>query len=244
MKKLVIAALIGAFAFSAAAAEKQKIRFATEASYAPFETVNEKNEIVGFDVDLAQAMCAKINAECTFTNQAFDSLIPSLKYKRFDALMAGIDVTPERQKQVDFTNTYYDNSAVFVAVAGKFDSIDALKGKQIGIQNGTTHQKYLMEQFKDMKIVPYDSYQNAVLDMKNGRIDAVFGDTAVINEWLKSNDNLKTVGERVTDPEYFGTGLAIAVRKGNSGLKDSLNKALGEVKADGTYDTLYKKWFE
>ncbi|WP_323116647.1 transporter substrate-binding domain-containing protein, partial [Klebsiella variicola] len=107
---------------------KEKIRFATEASYAPFETVNEKNEIVGFDVDLAQAMCAKIDAECTFTNQAFDSLIPSLKYKRFDALMAGIDVTPERQKQVDFTNTYYDNSAVFVAVAGKFDSIDSLKG--------------------------------------------------------------------------------------------------------------------
>lgn len=244
MKKLVIAALIGAFAFSAAAAEKEKIRFATEASYAPFETVNEKNEIVGFDVDLAQAMCAKINAECTFTNQAFDSLIPSLKYKRFDALMAGIDVTPERQKQVDFTNTYYDNSAVFVAVAGKFDSIDGLKGKQIGIQNGTTHQKYLMEQYKDMKIVPYDSYQNAVLDLKNGRIEAVFGDTAVINEWLKSNDNLKTVGERVTDPAYFGTGLAIAVRKGNSELKDKLNKALDEVKADGTYDTLYKKWFE
>ncbi|HHQ6056546.1 arginine ABC transporter substrate-binding protein [Morganella morganii] len=244
MKKLVIAALIGAFAFSAAAAEKEKIRFATEASYAPFETVNEKNEIVGFDVDLAQAMCAKIDAECTFTNQAFDSLIPSLKYKRFDALMAGIDITPERQKQVDFTNTYYDNSAVFVAVAGKFDSIDSLKGKQIGIQNGTTHQKYLMEQFKDMKIVPYESYQNAVLDLKGGRIDAVFGDTAVINEWLKSNDNLKTVGERVTDPEYFGTGLAIAVRKGNSELKDKLNKALGEVKADGTYDTLYKKWFE
>ncbi|MET4860562.1 arginine ABC transporter substrate-binding protein [Morganella morganii] len=244
MKKLVIAALIGAFAFSAAAAEKEKIRFATEASYAPFETVNEKNEIVGFDVDLAQAMCAKIDAECTFTNQAFDSLIPSLKYKRFDALMAGIDVTPERQKQVDFTNTYYDNSAVFVAVAGKFDSIDSLKGKQIGIQNGTTHQKYLMEQFKDMKIVPYESYQNAVLDLKGGRIDAVFGDTAVINEWLKSNDNLKTVDERVTDPEYFGTGLAIAVRKGNSELKDKLNKALTEVKADGTYDTLYKKWFE
>ncbi|MBW5407300.1 arginine ABC transporter substrate-binding protein [Morganella morganii] len=244
MKKLVIAALIGAFAFSAAAAEKEKIRFATEASYAPFETVNEKNEIVGFDVDLAQAMCAKINAECTFTNQAFDSLIPSLKYKRFDALMAGIDVTPERLKQVDFTNTYYDNSAVFVAVAGKFDSIDGLKGKQIGIQNGTTHQKYLMEQYKDMKIVPYDSYQNAVLDLKNGRIEAVFGDTAVINEWLKSNDNLKTVGERVTDPAYFGTGLAIAVRKGNSELKDKLNKALDEVKADGTYDTLYKKWFE
>lgn len=244
MKKIVLATLLGAMTLSANAAEQEKIRFATEASYAPFETVNEKNEIVGFDVDLAMAMCEKIKAECTFTNQSFDSLIPSLKYKRFDALMAGIDVTPDRQKQVDFTNTYYDNSAVFVAVKDKYTSIDGLKGKKIGIQNGTTHQKFLMEQYKDMEIVPYDSYQNAVLDLKNGRIDAVFGDTAVINEWLKSSTDLNTVGERVTDPNYFGTGLAIAVRKGNDELKGKLNNALDQVKADGTYDIIYAKWFE
>lgn len=244
MKKIVFAALLASVTLYATAAEKETIRFDTEATYPPFEMVDANNQIVGFDVDLANAMCEKIKAECTFTNQSFDSLIPSLKYRRFEALMAGIDITPERQKQVDFTDSYYDNSAVFITVADKISDVADLKGKQIGVQNGTTHQKYINEQHKDMKTVPYDSYQNAVLDLKNGRIQGIFGDTAVVNEWLKKNPELSVVGERITDPNYFGTGLAIAVRKGNTNLQDKLNKALAEVKADGTYDVIYKKWFE
>ncbi|MDC9588979.1 arginine ABC transporter substrate-binding protein [Xenorhabdus sp. XENO-10] len=244
MKKLLFAALLSAVTLSATAAEKTTLRFATEATYPPFEFIDANNKIQGFDVDLANAICAKLNTKCTFSNQAFDSLIPSLKFRRFDALMAGIDITPDRQKQVDFTHTYYDNSAIFIAIKGKFDQIIALKGKQVGIQNGTTHQKYLMEQHKEIKTVPYDSYQNAILDLKNGRIDAVFGDTAVVNEWLKKNQELNTVGNKVTDKNYFGIGLGIAVRKGNTELLGKLNKALAEVKQDGTYDTIYKKWFK
>ncbi|MBD2804383.1 arginine ABC transporter substrate-binding protein [Xenorhabdus sp. ZM] len=244
MKKLLFTALLGTMTLSATAAEKITLRFATEATYPPFEFIDANNKIQGFDIDLANALCEKLNAQCTFTNQAFDSLIPSLKFRRFDALVAGIDITPERQKQVDFTHIYYNNSATFVAIKGKFAHLSDLKGKQIGIQNGTTLQKYLMEQHKDIKTVPYDSHQNAILDLKNGRIDAVFGDTAAVNEWLKKNKELGTVGEKVTDKNYFGTGLGIAVRKGNTELKNELNKALSEIKQDGTYDTIYKKWFE
>ncbi|PHM40154.1 amino acid ABC transporter substrate-binding protein [Xenorhabdus mauleonii] len=244
MKKLLFATLLSAITLSATAAEQATLRFATEASYPPFEFIDANNKIQGFDIDLANAICAKINTKCTFTNQAFDSLIPSLKFRRFDALMAGIDITPERQKQVDFTHTYYDNSAIFIAVKGKFNNISDLKGKQVGMQNGTTHQKYLMEQHKEIKTVPYDSYQNAILDLKNGRLDAVFGDTAVVNEWLKTNKELGTVGDKVTDKNYFGTGLGIAVRKGDTDLLNKLNKALAEVKQDGSYDVIYKKWFE
>ncbi|WP_036774254.1 arginine ABC transporter substrate-binding protein [Photorhabdus australis] len=244
MKKLLFATLLGTVTLSAAATEKETIRFATEATYPPFEFIDANNQIQGFDIDLANALCTKINATCTFTNQSFDSLIPSLKFRRFDALAAGIDITPERQKQVDFTDTYYDNSATFIAVKGKISSITDLKGKQVGIQNGTTHQKYLMEQQKEIKTVPYDSYQNAILDLKNGRLDAVFGDTAVVNEWLKKNENLVTVGNKVTDPNYFGIGLGLAVRKGNKELQDKLNKALTDIKLDGTYDIIYKKWFK
>ncbi|KPD02030.1 arginine ABC transporter substrate-binding protein [Moellerella wisconsensis] len=246
MKKILLAALLGAMTLSATAAEKETIRFATEATYAPFEMFDANNQIVGFDVDLANAMCDKINATCTFTHQSFDSLIPSLKFRRFDALMAGIDITPDRQKQVDFTDTYYANSAEFIAVKDKITSPAQLKGKKIGVQNGTTHQKYIMEQLKDMSTVPYDNYQAAILDLQSGRIDAVFGDTAVADEWLKAkgNENLAVVGDKVTDPEYFGIGLGIAVRKGNKDLQDKLNKAMSEVKADGTYDVIYKKWFE
>ncbi|MBI6548544.1 arginine ABC transporter substrate-binding protein [Xenorhabdus lircayensis] len=244
MRKLLFAVLLSAMTLSATAAEKATLRFATEATYPPFEFIDENNKIQGFDVDLANAICAKLNTECTFTNQAFDSLIPSLKFRRFDVLMAGIDITPDRQKQVDFTHIYYDNSAIFIAIKGKSTHIADLKGKQVGIQNGTTHQKYLMEQHKDIKTVPYDSYQNAILDLKNGRIDAIFGDTAVVNEWLKKNKELGTVGDKVTDKNYFGTGLGIAVRKGNAELLNKLNKALAEIKQDGSYDIIYKKWFE
>ncbi len=117
MKKVLIAALIAGFSLSATAAET--IRFATEASYPPFESIDANNQIVGFDVDLAQALCKEIDATCTFSNQAFDSLIPSLKFRRVEAVMAGMDITPEREKQVLFTTPYYDNSALFVGQQGK-----------------------------------------------------------------------------------------------------------------------------
>lgn len=128
MKKVLIAALLVGMSLSATAA--QTIRFATEASYPPFESIDANNKIVGFDVDLANALCKEIDATCTFTNQAFDSLIPSLKFRRFDAVMAGMDITPEREKQVLFTTPYYENSALFVGQQGKFTSIDQLKGKK------------------------------------------------------------------------------------------------------------------
>ncbi|QHM70442.1 arginine ABC transporter substrate-binding protein [Mixta intestinalis] len=242
MKKIVLAALLAGISLSASAAET--IRFATEASYPPFEFVDSSNNIIGFDVDLANALCKEMDATCTFTNQAFDSLIPSLKFRRFDAVMAGMDITPEREKQVLFTTPYYDNSALFIAQKGKVADIAALKGKRVGVQNGTTHQKYLTDKQSDITTVPYDSYQNAILDLKNGRIDAVFGDTAVVNEWLKQNANLTAVGDKVTDKAYFGTGLGIAVRQGNSALQEKFNAALVKIKADGTYKTIYSKWFQ
>ncbi|MBG6241387.1 MAG: arginine ABC transporter substrate-binding protein [Candidatus Symbiopectobacterium sp. Dall1.0] len=242
MKKLLVAALLASASVAASAAEA--IRFATEASYPPFEFVGDDNKIQGFDVDLANALCKEMNATCTFSNQAFDSLIPGLKFRRYEAVMAGMDITPERQQQVTFSQPYYDNSALFIEQKGKVADIGALKGKRVGVQNGTTHQKYLLDQHKDVTTVPYDSYQNAILDLKSGRLDAVFGDTAVVNEWLKQNDQLATVGSSVTDKNYFGIGLGIAVRQGNDALVKRFNDALDKVKQDGTYQSIYNKWFQ
>ncbi len=242
MKKIVIAALLASVSLSATAAET--IRFATEASYPPFESMDANNKIVGFDVDLANALCKEIDATCTFANQSFDSLIPSLKFRRIDAVMAGMDITPEREKQVLFSTPYYENSALFIGQKGKYASIEALKGKKVGVQNGTTHQKFIMDKHPEITTVPYDSYQNARLDLQNGRIDAVFGDNAVVTEWLKANDKLAAVGDKVTDKDYFGTGLGIAVRQGNTALQEKFNTALEKVKKDGTYDSIYKKWFQ
>ncbi|MEI7352903.1 arginine ABC transporter substrate-binding protein, partial [Pectobacterium parmentieri] len=228
-------------AFSATAADT--IRFASSATYPPFESLDASNEIVGFDMDLAKALCKQMQATCTFTNQAFDSLIPALKFRRYDAVISGMDITPERSKQVAFTQPYYANSAVVIAQKGKFSDFAAMKGKRIGMENGTTHQKYMHDKHPEVQTVSYDSYQNAVLDLKNGRIDGVFGDTAVVNEWIKTSPELTTVGEHVTDAEYFGTGLGIAVRPDDKALLEKLNNALDAIKADGTYKTINDKWF-
>lgn len=242
MKKVLLATLLAGLSLSAAAA--QTLRFATEASYPPFESMDASNKIVGFDVDLANALCKQIDATCTFSNQSFDSLIPSLKFRRIDAVMAGMDITPEREKQVLFSTPYYDNSALFVGQKGKVADIAALKGKKVGVQNGTTHQKFIMDKHPEMTTVPYDSYQNAKLDLQNGRIDAVFGDTAVVTEWLKAGPKLAAIGDKVKDKDYFGTGLGIAVRQGNTELQAKFNAALAQVKKDGTYQTIYEKWFQ
>lgn len=242
MKKLLLAAtILAGITFNTAAADT--IRFASSATYPPFESLDANNQIVGFDIDLAKALCKQMQADCTFTNQAFDSLIAALKFKKYDAVISGMDITPERSKQVTFTQPYYANSAIVIAQKGKFATLADLKGKKLGMENGTTHQKYMQDKHPEINTVSYDSYQNAVLELKNGRIDGVFGDTAVVNEWLKNNPELAAVGEHVTDAQYFGTGLGIAVRPDNQALLAKLNAALDAIKADGTYKAINDKWF-
>lgn len=241
MKKILLASLIGLAATQAAAQEE--IKFAMEATYAPFEYVDENNQIQGFDVDLANALCDVIDAKCSFHNQPFDSLIPALKFRRYDAAISGIDITEQRLQVVNFTDAYYDNAAAFVSVKGKVADQAALKGKRVGVQNGSTHQSYLTEQMDGVTAVPYASYQDAFLDMQNGRIDAVFGDTAVVAEWFKKNNNLTYVGNQVTNAKYFGNGFGIATNKNDQELLDKLNAALKTVKANGQYQQIFDKYF-
>ncbi len=241
MKKILLASLIGLISTTAAA--EQEIKFAMEATYAPFEYMDENNQIQGFDVDLAKALCKQMKATCSFHNQAFDSLIPALKFKRYDAAISAMDITEARQQQVNFSDPYYDNSAAFVSLAGKVADQAALQGKRVGVQNGSTHQSYLLEQLPGVDAVPYSSYQDAFIDMKNGRIDSVFGDTAVVTEWLNGDSNLNYVGERVTNAQYFGNGFGIAVNKQNKALVNQLNAALKAVKANGEYADIYNKFF-
>ncbi len=137
-----------------------------EATYASFEYMDENNQIQGFDVDLANALCKQLEAKCSVHNQAFDSVIPAPKIKRYDAAISAMYITEARLEQVNFSNPYYDNSAAFVSLAGKVADQAALKCKRVGVQNGSTHQSFLLEQLSDVEAVPYSSYQDAFIDMK------------------------------------------------------------------------------
>lgn len=244
MKKILLAVALTGFTFNVMAKD---ITFGLEATYAPYESYDPHNNLVGFDIDIANKICDELQYTCKFTNQSFDSLIPSLKTRRIDAAISGLDMTPERSEQVDFTQSYYDNAAQFIAMKGtidSFNSIDQLNHKRVGIQNGTTLQKYLIDKFPLIDVVSYDSYQYAVLDLKANRIDAIFIDNAAANEWIKKVPEIVKIGNKVMDPDYIGLGLGIAVRKGNSQLLDQFNKVLTQMKNDGSYDQIYKKWFD
>ena len=236
MKKLLLSAMLMGSAFAANAKE---ITFAMEPSYPPFETTNEKGEIIGFDVDVANAICKEIQATCHFKSQAFDALIPGLKSKRFDASISAIDITEARAKQVAFSNAYYDSSASYVALKGKADLASA---KTVGVQNGTTFQQYTAAESKQYNAKAYASLQDAILDLKNGRIDIIFGDTAVLSDMISKEPEIQFVGEKVTNKKYFGNGLGIAVNKSSKELLESLNKGLEAVKANGEYQKIYDKW--
>ena len=234
-KTLLTAILLGASVASSA----QELTFAMEPSYPPFETTNEKGEIIGFDVDVANAICKEIQATCKFKGEAFDALIPNLKAKRFDASISAIDITDARAKQVLFSDAYYDSTASYVTLKGKATLESA---KNVGVQNGTTFQQYTVAETKQYTTKAYASLQSAILDLKSGRIDMIFGDTAVLADMISKEPEMQFVGEKVANKKYFGNGLGIAMHKSNKELAEQLNKGLAAIKANGEYQKIYDKW--
>ena len=234
-KTLLTAILLGA----SVAASAQQLTCAMEPSYPPFETTNEKGEIIGFDVDVANAICKEIQATCKFKGEAFDALIPNLKAKRFDASISAIDITDARAKQVLFSDAYYDSTASYVTLKGKATLESA---KNVGVQNGTTFQQYTVAETKQYTTKAYASLQSAILDLKSGRIDMIFGDTAVLADMISKEPEMQFVGEKVANKKYFGNGLGIAMHKSNKELAEQLNKGLAAIKANGEYQKIYDKW--
>lgn len=234
-KTLLTAILLGA----SVAASAQELTFAMEPSYPPFETTNEKGEIIGFDVDVANAICKEIQATCKFKGEAFDALIPNLKAKRFDASISAIDITDARAKQILFSDAYYDSTASYVTLKGKATLESA---KNVGVQNGTTFQQYTVAETKQYTTKAYASLQSAILDLKSGRIDMIFGDTAVLADMISKEPEMQFVGEKVANKKYFGNGLGIAMHKSNKELAEQLNKGLTAIKANGEYQKIYDKW--
>lgn len=246
MITLMTALLLGVNQISVAEQIKT-VRFAMEATYPPFEFVNSSGQIQGFDVDIAKALCNKLKATCTFSNQAFNSLIPSLKLGKFDAIISALGVTKERQKQVAFTESYYEPTSSFVAPTAKKYVLADIVGKVVGVQVSSTMEAYLKDQYgHKIKLKTYASIQDAFLDLVSGRVDIVLADTPIAKDWLKQSEHSKSyniIDKPIVDSAYFGSGFGIAVRKDDKVLLDALNQALADIKKDGTYATISKHYF-
>ena len=251
MRKFAFVALFAALALSAgtAAADMKKVTLGTEGAYPPFNWIDESGELKGFDVDIGNALCAAANLECTWVIQDWDGIIPGLLAKKFDAIVASMSITEERRKVVDFTAKYYTTPAKFVRMKGSGIEItpEGLDGKSVGVQRATIHENFLRDNYGDIvDIKAYASQEEANLDFASGRVDLLLADSVVLLEgFLNTPDGegAEFVGPEFTDPQWFGDGAGIAVRKGETELVDALSAAIAAIRADGTYKAINDKYF-
>ncbi|MDD9753764.1 histidine ABC transporter substrate-binding protein HisJ [Escherichia albertii] len=254
MKKRVLSlslVLALSSATAALAAIPQNIRIGTDPTYAPFESKNSQGERVGFDIDLAKELCKRINTQCTFVENPLDALIPSLKAKKIDAIMSSLSITEKRQQEIAFTDKLYaaDSRLVVAKNSDIQPTVDSLKGKRVGVLQGTTQETFGNEYWapKGIEIVSYQGQDNIYSDLTAGRIDAAFQDEVAASEgFLKQpvGKDYKFGGPSVKDEKLFGIGTGMGLRKDDNELREALNKAFAEMRADGTYEKLAKKYFD
>ena len=249
--KCLLASLAFAAGLSAVVAHAKEytaLRFGMDASYPPFESVNSKGEIVGFEVDYAKALCERIKVSCTFQNQDWDGIIPSLVAGKFDVIFSSMNITAERAKRVLFSDMYYATPPVIATTASnKSDDISpaALKGKTIGTQSSTIHANYLERFYKDADIKLYPTQDEPNQDLANGRLDYVMGDVIVTKDFIekKGDGCCRIVATIARLPEIHGPGVGAAFRPDDTELRDKFNQAIAALDADGTYAKLAAKYF-
>ena len=247
---LGVAAGLLVLASGAQAKEWTKIRIGVEGAYPPFSSIAPDGSLVGFDIDIANALCAELKAECKLVPQDWDGIIPALLAKKFDAIVASMSITEERLQKVDFTKKYYQTPARFVAKAGTIPDIskEALAGKKVGVQRATTHDSFLTDNFGDaVEVVRYATQDEANLDLVAGRVDLLLADSVTLSEGLLKTDQGKGfafVGPAYSDQKWFGLGSGIAIRKSDNDLRDQLNAAIDAIRANGTWDKIAAKYFD
>lgn len=223
-------------------AVSQVIHIATESNFKPFSYLDSSGNIVGFEIDLANALCKQMQAQCKISSQDWDSLIPSLNANKFDAVMAGMSITEERKMAVDFSEPYFNNTLVFVGKKGDNATIKDSDGKSVAVQQATISADYLAKNHPKAVVKSYDKQDNAYLDLTAGRADYMLSDIVPMSDWLKSEQGAGF--EIKGEPIDIDDKVAIAFKKGNGELVGKFNTALAELKANGDYDKLVAQYFD
>ena len=246
MKKILFGTLtvLAMAALLAACGKKEAgkvLVMGTNAEFPPFETRGGANgsEIVGFDVEVAKAIAAKVGLPLKIEDMKFDSLLPALSAGKVDMVLAGMTITPERAQNVDFSAPYYKATQVVLLLAGGFipESKDDLKGKTIAVQLGTTGDGVAAEITGQENVRPFTSAMDAVVELMNSKVDCVVIDEQPAIQFAKKNPELMLV-RLAFDDEFYG----VAVKKGNAELLAQINAALAEIAADGRNDQFVDQW--
>ncbi|MGZ0787011.1 transporter substrate-binding domain-containing protein [Pseudomonas saponiphila] len=234
-----------ALIFAASAAQAETLKIATEGAYPPFNYVDSNNQLHGFDVDIANALCERMKVQCTIVAQDWEGIIPALLAKKYDAVVASMIATDERKKKIAFSNHYY-RTPLSVAVAKDSDITDAqtnFKGRTVGAQASSTQAIYAEDHYgpagADVKFYP--TLDEANSDLAAGRVDGVIADKFPLLAWAESagKDCCKIIG----DVNGTTADASIAVRKEDNALRERLNQALDEIVADGTYKKISSRYF-
>ena len=217
--------------------EAGKLTMATNAAFPPYEMTTDAGEFEGIDIETAQAIADKLGLELQIDDMDFDAALLSVQQGKADIVMAGVTVTDERKAVMDFSDSYATGiQSIIVPEGSDIASPDDLAGKKIGTQRGTTGYIYCSDDFGDESVVAYDDGLTAVQALNNGQVDAVVIDNAPAKEFVAANPGLVILDTSYAEEEY-----AIGVAKGSS-LKDAVNAALEELKADGTLQSIVDKY--
>ena len=216
----------------------------TDAAYAPFESQNEKGEIVGFDIDVVKAAAAKAGIEVKFVNTPWEGIFNALGQGDRDMIVSAVTITDERKQTMDFSDPYFDAvQLIAVRENSKITKFADLKKLKVGVQTGTTGDEAVTKLLgkASTSIKRFESTPLALKELESGGVDAVVADNGVVIHYVANNPGgkFKTISDKDFVPERYG----IALKKGNTELQAKLNKGLADIKADGSYDKIYAQYF-
>ena len=217
-----------------------KLTMSTNAAFPPYEMTTDSGDLEGIDIEVAGAIAEKLGLELQVDDMDFDAALLAAQSGKSDIVMAGVTVTDERQKVMDFSDTYAEGiQSIIVPEDSDIASADDLAGKIIGTQRGTTGYIYCTDDFGEDSVVAYDDGLTAVQALNNGQVDAVVIDNAPAKEFVAANPGLK-----ILDTAYAQEDYAIGVAKGNTELLNAINGALEELQADGTLQSIVDKYIK
>lgn len=250
MNKINLLIIATLSATSGLAQAETTLRFGVDPSFPPFESKAPDGQLVGFDIDLGNAICAQAQVKCEWVETAYDGIIPALNAKKFDAVLSAMSMTPKRKTQVNFSDMLYHVPSVLIAKKGSGlqPTADSLKGKTVGVAQGTTQEAYAQGEWqkKGVDVISYQNQDFVNQDLASGRIDVTLTNAAAAETgFLKTPEGAgyAFAGEPLTDTRYLGEGTAIGLRKDDQAHLTLINNALAEIHKNGTYQTLEKKYF-